>query len=285
MLEELNCRTCGKVANLVDGIPTFSPALAYEGEGFKEEYFNDLFKAEAENFWFRGRNRLILWSLKKFAPNFTKLLEIGCGTGFVLNAITQAYPGRTILGSEVFVAGLKFATARLPRTQLIQMDARAIPFKDEFDVIGAFDVLEHIEDDRTVLREVARSLKPGGHLLLTVPQHPWLWSQSDTYAKHQRRYTKRGLHGKLKDAGFTIIRSTSFVSLLIPALILSRLLDRIRPSSSYDPMREMALPRTLNSAFESLLTLELHLIRLGLSLPFGGTRLVVAKKLDGKLVE
>jgi len=95
-------------------------------------------------------------------PGVPLFLEIGCGTGHVLSGVARAYPGTKIYGSELFPAGLAFAAEREPAADFMQMDARHIPFIDEFDVIGAFDVLEHIKEDEQVLAQMYSALKPGG---------------------------------------------------------------------------------------------------------------------------
>ena len=105
----------------------------------------------------------------------------------------------------------------------MQMDARNIPFVDEFDAIGAFDVLEHIEEDEQVLAQMHDALNHADVVLLTVPQHAWLWSLVDDYSCHVRRYSAKELHGKVRVAGFEILLSTSFVSSLLPIMLASRL--------------------------------------------------------------
>src|SRR4030095_11666933 len=147
-------------------------------------------------------------------------LEIGCGTGFVLSGVKEALPSLTLAGSEIFSEGLGFAAQRLPDVDLFQMDARRIPFREEFDVIGAFDVLEHIQEDEAVLTQMYAATKKGGGILITVPHHPFLWSGSDEFARHARRYKTRELCDKVRRAGFHVLRVTSFVSVLLPALIL-----------------------------------------------------------------
>lgn len=150
-------------------------------------------------------------------------MEIGCGTGFVVSAVSRALPHLEISASEIFAHGLEFAERRCPGITLFQMDARAIPFDSAFDVIGAFDVIEHIEEDDLVLRNIWRALKPGGGVLLTVPQHRFLWSAQDERAFHKRRYSSPELCLKLRQAGFTVRHITSFVSLLFPFMLISRL--------------------------------------------------------------
>jgi len=125
--------------------------------GFRPEYFADLAVLEAHNFWFRARNRLVIWALRKYFAGARSLLEIGCGTGFVLSGIAAEFPALKLSGSEIHSSGLRFAAQRVPNSSFFQMDARHIPFSEEFDVIGAFDVLEHVEEDEDVLAGMYRA--------------------------------------------------------------------------------------------------------------------------------
>ncbi len=254
-----------------------APELATGGAGFKPEAFDELAALEAGNFWFRARNKLIVWALGRHFPRIRRYLEIGCGTGFVLAGVAQAYPQASLTGSEVFSVGLPYAASRVNKVELLQMDARHIPYEDEFDVIGAFDVLEHIEEDETVLSEMLRSLHPGGGIVITVPQHPWLWSRQDDYACHVRRYRMGELRKKVVRAGFQVEMETSFVSLLLPAMLASRLAQR-KGSTKIDPMAELRLPTFINRAFESAMNVERTFIQLGLRLPIGGSLLLIARK-------
>ncbi len=245
-------------------------------EGFKPEYFATLAQLESRNFWFRGRNALIVWALGRYAPGMRSFLEVGCGTGYVLAGIANAFPDVRLAGSELFADGLAFAAQRVPRASFLCLDARRIPYRNEFDAIGAFDVIEHIADDEAALRAMARALRPGGVLLVTVPQHPWLWSASDDYARHVRRYAARDLHAKLADAGLRVLRSTSFVSLLLPAMVASR--RRTRVGRAFDPVDELRIGPVMNGILGAVLRVEVALIRAGVSWPFGGSRLVVAAR-------
>jgi len=254
----------------------FAPKLAQDNEGFDPENFATLFDLEANHFWFRARNRLIVWALRTYFPEASNFLEIGCGTGFVLSGIRQALPKLDLCGSEIFSAGLSFAAQRLPGVELFQMDARRIPFQEEFDVIGAFDVLEHIKEDEEVLAQMYQATcKPGG-IVVTVPHHPFLWSAVDTCSRHVRRYETRELRTKIERAGFSIVRITSFVSLLLPMLIISRF--RMGRSGAAPDNSEVSPPRLINAAFERILDVERTIIRAGLSLPAGGSLLMVARR-------
>lgn len=273
------CVVCGSGPEMQEGFLAYAPALAQGGGGFKAAYFADLARLEAGHFWFRARNRLIIWVLGKYCPNFRSFLEIGCGTGYVLSGIVDAYPDAQLHGSEIFTAGLAFAAARQPTIDFMQMDGRSIPFVEEFDSIGAFDVLEHIEEDGQVLGQMHGALKPGGIILLTVPQHAWLWSPVDDYACHIRRYSDKEIHEKVKNAGFEILRSTSFVSSLLPAMFASRLMQKVLTKTNADPTAELRISPWLNSLFEKMLDAELAMIRNNINLPVGGSRLIVARKI------
>lgn len=274
----IECPACGSSVEVMNGFRAYAPELAHAGGGFKSTHFADLAAMEDRNFWFRSRNRLILWAVEKYCSGFQSFLEIGCGTGYVMSGLARAYSDASLHGSEIFVEGLGFAANRLPSVDLMQMDARKIPFRSEFDVIGAFDVLEHIEEDETVLAQVHEALKPDGMLLLSVPQHEWLWSAVDDFSCHARRYVASDLHRKIKAAGFEIVRSTSFVTVLLPAMAVSRLLRKNESIEDVDVTTELKINPVLNSVFYQLLSAELAVIKTGIDFPVGGSRLVIASK-------
>jgi SAM-dependent methyltransferase len=272
------CSACRVEPQKQEGFTAYAPALAQEEHGFKAAYFADLARLEAGNFWFRARNRLIIWALGKYCQHFHSFLEVGCGTGYVLSGIAKAYPGVQLYGSEIFTAGLAFAASRGPNIEFMQMDARRIPFIEEFDAIGAFDALEHIEEDEQVLLQMHEALKSRGIMLLTVPQHAWLWSRVDDYACHVRRYSAIELHAKVERAGFEIVRSTSFVASLLPLMWASRLVHKVS-SKDFDATAELRISPWLNRMFEATLDVEAWMIRKGVSFPMGGSLLIVARKL------
>jgi SAM-dependent methyltransferase len=181
-----------------------------------------------------------------------------------------------LAGSEIFSDGLAFAKARLPGVDLYQMDARQIPFECEFDVIGAFDVLEHIAEDDAVLQQIFRATRPGGGVLMTVPQHRFLWSTIDERSMHQRRYNRAELRKKVERAGFQIERITSFNSLLLPLMIWSRI--QRKRDQDVQLWCEFEISPALNKTLESILTLEQMAITKGVSFPAGGSLLLVGRK-------
>ena len=271
------CPSCGHVPESVDGIPRFAPELEALDGDYDPSYHSRLIDLEEGHFWFEARNRIVLWAQRRYQPNPAKFLEVGCGTGFVLRHLHRHLGKTALVASDVHISGLRRARQRCGESiELLQMDARRIPYRDEFDAIGAFDVIEHIAEDETVLAELRAALKPGGILLLTVPQHAFLWSPADEAARHKRRYSRSELTGKLVAAGFEVMHATSFVFLLLPAMLLSR--RRSRRQADYDPDAEFCIPRLLNILFATVMAVEFQLLRIGLSLPVGGSLLVVLRK-------
>lgn len=260
-----------------NGIPLFAPAFAMQNTSYNPEKFAELYDIEAAHFWFNYRNKLIIQSLKKHCQGFESFLEIGCGTGFVLSGIMQAFSDVRLHGSEIYVAGLSFTSKRVnDAVNLYQLNAEEIPFRNEFDVIGAFDVLEHIEEDVDVLRQVHGALTARGKVLLTVPQHRFLWSQTDVEACHVRRYTQKELASKLQEAGFKVIFKTSFMTFLMPLMFLSRRGKR-KPSTKESEI-ELNINPLVNHLCKMICTLENLAINYKIHFPFGGSLLMIAEK-------
>ncbi|WP_245439899.1 class I SAM-dependent methyltransferase [Microvirga aerophila] len=249
--------------------------------GFDPQFFDILVKYEETSFWFVNRAALITALLARYFPHAAELLEIGCGTGSVLMAIRKAMPRVNLTGSELHPSGLIYARERLADgATLLQMDARDIIARSQFDVIGAFDVLEHIAEDEAVMRQMHVALKPSGGVIVSVPQHRWLWSPADDVAFHERRYPRGEMERKLEAAGFRILHSTSFNSLLLPLMIASRqmMILRERRGIKRDALSEFQMSGWLNRVLSSVLRIEVGLTKAGIHWPVGGSRVVVAQK-------
>lgn len=253
-----------------------SRARVGAGDGYDRDLFSRIAELEPTSWWFRSRNRLIERSVARCFPGARRVLEVGCGTGYTYGALTAALPEAHVVGTELYEEGLKIARRRLPGAELRALDLRAMPYEEAYDLVAAFDVLEHIDDDRGALAALRRALVPGGGLIVTVPQHPFLWSAADTYAHHERRYRRGELVERVGAAGFRVERVTSFVTLLAPLMVLSRLRGRL--GAPFDPLAEFEIPRPLDRVFERIALAEQRVIAAGVSLPFGGSLLLVARR-------
>jgi ubiquinone/menaquinone biosynthesis C-methylase UbiE len=271
------CPACGHQPERRDGVVYFAPAFS-QGDGGDAIYQHEaLVQAEDSHFWFRARTKLLVWALERHFPNMSSLLDVGCGRGSILLAMRRRFPQAVFAGSELLDVPLRFARTRLPDVDLYQMDARQLPFDREFEVVTSCDVLEHLDDDRAVARQLFRTVVPGGGLIVTVPQHQWLWSAVDIYSHHRRRYERRQLAAVIEQAGFVVERATSFVTALLPIILISRRRQN-QLTPAFDPTAELRIGRVANLASENALALERLMIRAGVSLPIGSSLLIVARR-------
>jgi SAM-dependent methyltransferase len=268
----------------IDGIRCYAPEVALDYANYPSDGFDVTADVEGRSFWVRTRNRILRRVFDRFADRSRMLdvLEIGCGNGGVIDALRHI-PNLRLTGSEIYLQGLRYARAKIPDVEFIQLDATDIPFRDAFDVVGAFDVLEHIDGDELVMRQVRLALVPDGLFMITVPQYQWMWSALDDLVHHKRRYARRDLEAKLRRAGFDVIYSTSFVTTLFPLMLLSRLRDRGRLPSAHGTRVFsdcVTLAAPLNRLFNWIMRIDEVALRLGATLPFGGSLLVVGRRTD-----
>jgi SAM-dependent methyltransferase len=244
--------------------------------------FSFIADVELWHFWFVARRALIVALADRYAPAARQLIEIGCGSGNVVKALAAARPWTRMVGTDLHPTGLSLARSRLPHTvELLQVDARELPFRSAFDLVGAFDVLEHIEEDELVIARASDALTEGGVLIATVPQHPSLWSRTDEVAHHVRRYRLGELETKISRHGFKVVFSTSYAATLLPAMALQRVLARrARPDADSRAIarREFAIGPRLNRWLTAVLSAEISLTRRRVRWPVGGSRVVVARK-------
>lgn len=269
---------------IINGIKCYAPELADANLDYPKEVFKILYEVEDTNFWFVSRNKIIQHLFKKYlGSRNNKILEIGCGTGYVLKGLEDKFINYQLVGSEIHIEGIKFAKERLQKVQFIQLDATKMPFENEYDAIGAFDVLEHIEEDEKVMKEVYKSLKKEGLFFISVPQYQWMWSINDDIAYHKRRYNRNEMKEKLSNNGFEVLYISSFVFMLFPFMYFSRFFKQKNATEITDEvilkeMNELQLNPIINAVFGLFMKIDVLLIKWNLSLPFGGSLITVARK-------
>src|SRR5580704_14188447 len=163
-------------------MPASSKIVEYDSASYDPNLYESLVAVEDRHFWFRARNRAItavFESLRDDLKPGYRVLEVGCGTGNVLRDLQTSAVGGNVIGMDLHMEGLRYARHRLDPAMLVQADADFPPFSVRFDVVGLFDVIEHLDDDVGVLRQLRQLVKPGGALMLTVPADPNLWSYFD----------------------------------------------------------------------------------------------------------
>lgn len=241
-----------------------------------QAYYRQMAALEDDHWWFEARRRILKRVLDDLVldPAKATVCEIGCGTGGNLPLLASY---GTLWACEPDLRALAHAQTRHVGT--VQQGALpdALPFSElSFDLVAMWDVLEHVEADAASLQAVRHLLKPSGTLVLTVPAYRWLWSHHDVVNHHVRRYTKRALIAKIKEAGFQIEHVTYFNTLLFPVVAAVRMIQNaIRRKGSDLTMPNARLNRMLLRLFAS----ERHWVTRW-QVPVGISILVVARGTD-----
>lgn len=231
---------------------------------------------EDSYWWFVGRRAIIDRVLRRFAKPTHLAADIGCGSG--RNMLVLAPNTDQVIGFDRSPAALALAAAR--GFPVAFANAQSIPLADSsVNMVSAFDVLEHLDDDMQGLSELHRVLKPGGYLLITVPAYRFLWSEHDEALMHRRRYSASELHVKLTRTGFTVIKRSYAVFFPFFPIVLYRLFRGLFPKDPFAPRAShVILPAFANNLFISLLKLEAWMMG-KISLPWGTSIVVLAGKL------
>ncbi|HEB01715.1 MAG TPA: class I SAM-dependent methyltransferase [Nitrospirae bacterium] len=226
-----------------------------------------------EHFWFRGKSDLLDVLLQRslqasMGGQRISILSIGAGTGEDL-AIAARYG--EVYALDIMQEALDLIPDGLVKEKSLG-SAGDLPYEDgSFDMVLALDVLEHLEDDKTAVGEIGRVLKDGGHLVCTVPAHPFLFGAHDRGLGHHRRYTMRAVRNLFAD--LDICMAGYWMFFLFPAAFAQRMVQRKSQSGS-----KAALPGTLNSLLYRVLKLESSLISRGVRLPTGLSIYCTARK-------
>jgi SAM-dependent methyltransferase len=218
------CPACAYRADRTHGLVLFERGVLPDHEDYKSEGLDYLYRHERSHPWFRHRVNVIRKAFDRFVGKREEILEVGAGTGYTARMLREDGYSRLSLG-ELHVNGLLYAK-QYGLENLYQFDLRTPPFRDHFDVVALFDVLEHIPEDGPAVRGIHAMLRPGGRIVLTVPAHRWLWSRIDELSSHHRRYDRRGMIAFLESNGFEILECRYFFTAFVPALLLRSLLSR-----------------------------------------------------------
>jgi SAM-dependent methyltransferase len=234
------------------------------------EYLSRYYELERNHWWFRVRERIILQQLGRPSPGSApqSILNLGVATGRTSEMLE---PFGRVTSVEIDPSACQFLREKL-KMEVIEASVTALPFPDQsFDSICAFDVLEHVEDDRLAIQELKRVCKKGGKLYLTVPALSFLWSDHDRINHHYRRYTAKGLK-RLVSEEFTVQYISYFNTVLFLPIAAWRIFRKMG-SSKNPPRSDFERKGILSNVFldrvwAGLFNLELVLLR-HLRFPFG----------------
>lgn len=243
------------------------------------EEYHKMYALEKQYWWFQGRRKVVLDLLARsrkedLIPENPVILDIGCGTGMLLEDLSG-------IGNAI---GLDFSGIALDYCKnrgldkLGRADVRYLPVKSQsVDLITALDLIEHIEDDKGLMSEFERVLKPGGIAIMSVPAHKSLWSNHDVALHHFRRYEKEEFQQLIENAGLKPVKySYGMATAYLPAVAL-RKAQRLLGKKRAPKTDEFPLPVWLNGLLKKSVSLESKWLSKS-SLPFGLSLLCIAKK-------
>lgn len=235
-------------------------------------------RLEDRHWWFEGRRRVIREVLQRhLLPRARRtLLDVGCGTGGMFPLLAEF---GEVDGAEASPDALERARRKFPLRRIEPCALPATLPAGTWDVVTAFDVIEHLDEPIAALRAMRERLPWDGQVVVTVPAFQFLWSHHDEANQHRRRYSRLQLVSELSSAGLKVTFVSYFNTLLFPAVAGVRLLERLLPArapkAGQTDLEETREP--VNRLLTALFGAERFAVGRA-QLPFGVSLIAVAQK-------
>ncbi len=249
-----------------------------------QHYFKEYYHLERVNWWFTVRRRILRDRIRHILKNPKEIqsLNIGAATGTTSDMLSEF--GEVM--SVEFDQECCNYTQTFLSTPLIQGSITELPFgNNSYDLVCAFDVIEHVEDDTKAVAEMMRVCKPGGHIAITVPAYSFLWGEHDVINQHYRRYTKTQLLELLKNHPGKIIYQTYFNSILFIPIAAYRLLakgmSKLKGAKKETLESDHAIFGTegfFTNLLAGIFSIDYYLMKWGCRFPTGVSIMVFFKK-------
>lgn len=240
----------------------------------EEDYYRHMADIQARHWWYEGRRRILESMIRRLnLPAASSILEVGCGTGANLQmlkkfgSVTGVEPNAWGRAHSAEISGCDIRDGLLPG---------GISFSGPYDLVCAFDVIEHVDQDLESLRTLHRLTSPGGHAVLTVPAWRFLWSQHDVINHHKRRYSLDEFRSLLKQTGFSVEFMSYYNFWLFPAVALVRI---VKKALKIDNRPDLTRPENplINALLTGVFSSERFLLG-HCRLPFGVSIIALCRK-------
>jgi SAM-dependent methyltransferase len=240
-----------------DGGDPSAPTMAVDA-------FDAMARVERDHWWFRAKRRLVVDTLERHGVDRGPVVDVGAGTGGLLRELSAS---RSVVGLELDAHAIALARSGLPGAALARSVAERLPVRSGgASAVTALDVIEHLDDDVSALRELAR-VAGDGLVIVAVPAYRWAWSDHDVRLGHRRRYSRASLCEAAEGAGLEVVRATYFHSWLVPIAFLVRRTPLGRLLGGAAEEASFVNPQ-VNAVLGGVASLERGALR-AIDLPFG----------------
>lgn len=236
-------------------------------DNMKSEMYDFHKPEQKNNWWFKARKNIVKKIMNRYIyKKNNAILEVGCGYGIMTEILTSF---GQVEGLEPYSDCYNYLKQNIPGKYSNTDFFKFKPTK-KYDVLALFDVLEHIEDDKKVVKKINSLLKKKGMVVLTVPAYMFLWSHHDDLNNHYRRYVKKDLTKLFQMNGFKIKKLTYFNTILFPLAYIQKITQN-KNSKPFNPNN------LLNKILYSIFNQESNIVPV-INLPFGVSLLLIAEK-------
>jgi 2-polyprenyl-3-methyl-5-hydroxy-6-metoxy-1,4-benzoquinol methylase len=242
----------------------------------EEAFYRTVYEIEKIHWWCVARQRIVEDTIRQIElPARARVLDVGCGTGAILEALSARFEA---YGTDTSQLAVDLCRQRgLTNAFCCTLETFPQPGL-RFDLVTLLDVVEHIDDDLGILREAHRYLRTGGWAVVTVPAYQFLWGPHDVVNHHKRRYTKKSLRRVLQAAGFEVRMLSYFNTILFPVALVAWGAERLLRLAA-DP-RPSVPAGPVNALLTAVFASERYLLR-SLALPYGLSLIALARRASG----
>lgn len=246
----------------------------------EKSYYKNFFSLEKTHWLFKIRRKIFLCFIKKYAQPGFRIFDFGCGSGYLAGELQRL--GYNAFGMDFEKEAIDYGLSSNIKNLTVGAGDQIGYASESFDMVTAFDVLEHLEYEKPAIKELIRILKPGGKMIITVPAYLWLWGVQDEVSHHFRRYTAASLTDIFKEfSSVNIVRKTYFNTFLFPAIAIVRLFSKwfnIKSrQSDFDIKTGL-----LDVFFYSVFNLESYFLKF-INFPVGVSILFILEKYAGDI--